>query len=227
MSKLYIVATPIGNLEDITLRALETLKSVDLICCEDTRMTKRLLDRYEINKPLISYHQHSKLAKIDHLVEELRLGKNLAVVSDAGTPGISDPGNVLVSEVVKKLGEEVTIIPIPGPSALITLASVAGVPTDQFLFLGFLPHKKGRETLFKEIVEEKRTVIFYESPHRIIKTLEKLTEVIGERPLVVGRELTKIYETIYHGSAKEVLARLQKSNEIKGEFVVLVSPHKR
>ena len=226
MPNLYIVATPIGNLEDITLRALRVLKEVDLILCEDTRQTRKLLDHYEIKTPTLSYHQHSKLSKIDQIAEQLQAGKNLALVSDAGTPGISDPGNYLVSKLISsevyKL-EGLKIISIPGPSALTAAASISGLPTDEFIFLGFLPHKKGRETLFREIASSERTVIFYESVHRIVKTLEKLKTMleIKNRQIVVCRELSKVFETVYRGTAEEVLNQL-KPGEIKGEFVVLV-----
>lgn len=227
-AKLFFVATPIGHLADITLRALEILKEVDLIACEDTRETKKLLNHFNIFKPLISYHQHSGDFKIEKILEYLASGKNIAVVSDAGTPGISDPGNVLARVVYERLSEKVKIIPIPGVSALITLASVAGVPTNSFLFLGFLPHKKGRQTLIKEIIKSERTVIFYESVHRISKALEQLKlemenqNLIDKKYLVVGRELTKFFETIYRGNINEVIAKLS-ADKIKGEFVVIVS----
>src|SRR3989344_765243 len=181
MPTLYIVATPIGNLEDITLRALRVLKEVDLILCEDTRVTKRLLEKYEIKTPTMSYHAQSKLSKVEKIFALLEEGKNLALVSDAGTPTISDPGCLLVSQIRQHFMsrsnldiEEVKIAPIPGPSAVLAALSISGFPSSEFLFLGFLPHKKGRETLFKEIAVSKRTVVFYESPHRIIKTLESL-----------------------------------------------------
>ena len=223
MSKLYIVATPIGNLEDITLRALRLLKEVDFIVCEDTRQTLKLLNHFAIKKPLISYHQHSRLQKIDYIVGLLRDGRNLALVSDAGTPAISDPGGVLVEKVVEELGDSIQVIPIPGSSALTALASVAGLPVDKFIFLGFLPHKKGRRALFDSIKESDKTVIFYESPHRILKTLTALAEILDkDRQIVVGRELTKKFETIYRGSAAGVLGQL-KNDEVKGEFVVVVS----
>ena len=176
MSKFYIVATPIGNMGDITLRAIETLKNVDLILCEDTRTTKNLLNKYSINKPTMSYHAQSKLAKTDKIFALMEEGKNLALVSDAGTPGISDPGALLVSQISARQDLAVKIIPIPGATALITALSGSGLPTHEFTFLGFLPHKKGRETLFKEIAASKRTMVFYESPHRIIKTLEALVK---------------------------------------------------
>ena len=175
MSKFYVVATPIGNMGDITLRAIETLKNVDLILCEDTRETKKLLDKYNIHKPTMSYHAQSKLSKTDKIFELLEKGKDLALVSDAGTPGISDPGAMLVSQIKSPLrqdlrGEEVQVIPIPGASAVIAALSASGLPTHEFTFLGFLPHKKGRETLFKEIASSKRTMVFYEAPQRILKT---------------------------------------------------------
>ena len=155
---LYIVATPIGNLSDITFRAIDVLKFVDLILCEDTRQTKKLLDHYAISKPLVSYHQHSKIEKIDYIIGELKSGKNLALVSDAGTPGISDPGNMLVEAVLK---EGIQIVPIPGPSAVVTALSASGFPTDTFIFYGFMPHKKGKETLLKQIATSDKVVVFY------------------------------------------------------------------
>ena len=158
--KFYVVATPIGNLEDITFRAVRILKEVDLILCEDTRVTKKLLNKYEIKTPTLSYHQYSKISKIEKIFDLINEDKNIALVSDAGTPAISDPGSFLVSEVKKKFGNKVKIIPIPGASALISALSVSGVIADNFVFLGFLPHKKGRETLFKEIAETKKTVVF-------------------------------------------------------------------
>lgn len=222
MGTLYIMATPIGNLEDITLRALRVLKEVDLVLCEDTRQTVKLLNRYEIHKPLLSYHQHSKVQKVNEIIETLRQGNNVALVSDAGTPGVSDPVGVLVQEVVRALGSSVRIEPIPGPAALTAIISVAGVPTDKFTFLGFLPHKNGRQALFRFIQDSEQTIIFYESPHRIIKTLTSLAELLEPtRRLVVGRELTKQFESIYRGSAQEVLAAVQK-DPVKGEYVVVV-----
>jgi len=216
MATLYIVATPIGNLADITLRALDTLKSVDLIACEDTRVTKHLLDHYQITTPTISYHQHSQVGKIDFLIDHLRQGKNLALVSDAGTPGISDPGGLLVQAAIK---EGIKVEPIPGPSAVATALSVCGFSADKFLFLGFLPHKKGRQTLIKKIQDSECTVIVYESVHRIEKLLNELSGL--DRPIVVCRELTKKFETIYRGSVSEVLERL-KNDKVKGEFVVVI-----
>ncbi|MDP3991226.1 MAG: 16S rRNA (cytidine(1402)-2'-O)-methyltransferase [Candidatus Nealsonbacteria bacterium] len=214
---LYIVATPIGNLEDISKRALRTLSEVDLILCEDTRQTKKLLERYQINTQTLSYHQHSKPAKVDEIVDMLKQGKNLALVSEAGTPGISDPGSKLIAELTKFEDQSIKVVPIPGPSALTAAASLAGFSMDKFIFLGFPPVKNKRQKFFKEMAELKYPVILYESPHRIIKTLISL----GDRQVVVCRELTKKFETIYRGTAKDILNKLGKE-EIKGEFVVIV-----
>jgi len=235
MSKFYVVATPIGNMGDITFRAIETLKNVDLILCEDTRETKKILDKYNIKKPTMSYHAQSKLSKVDKIFELLEEGKNLAMVSDAGTPGISDPGALLVSQIKERQGPSLTspvskaafdveIIPIPGATALITALSACGLPIHEFTFLGFLPHKKGRETLFKEIRDAKRTFVFYESPHRILKTLESLIKFCPDKKVCVARELTKIYEEFKTGTPAEVLEYFQKNKEKqRGEFVVIVS----
>jgi len=228
MSQLYIVATPIGNLEDITLRALRILSEVDFILCEDTRVTKRLLAKYKINKPTISYHQHSKSSKIKYIFDMLISGKDMALVTDAGTPGISDPGNELIAQFLNRVAEvtdhQPQIIPIPGPSAIATILSVAGVHSDSFLFLGFLPHKKGRQTLVQKIVAADLTVVVYESCHRITKFLNELIDNGGDKlKLTVGRELTKIFESIYRGTPTEIIAILeQDKNNLKGEFVVVV-----
>jgi len=229
MSIFSVVATPIGNLRDITLRALEVLKKSDLILCEDTRMTKRLLDHHLINIPTKSYHTHSKLERKEEIVEMLRSGKNLALVSDAGTPGISDPGIELVKYLRQELADDIIagnlkIESIPGPSALTASIAIAGVPCADFTFLGFLPHKKGRETLFKEISQSERTMIFYESPHRIMKTLDSLVQHCPMKKVTICRELTKIFEEVVTGSTLEVKGYFEKNTEkIKGEFVVLVS----
>lgn len=224
MPTLYVVATPIGNLEDITLRAIRILKEVDLILCEDTRVTKTLLMRYEINKPTMSYHAQSKLSKVEKIFTLLEEGKNLALVSDAGTPTISDPGCMLVSQVREKFGDTIAIIPIPGASAVLSALSVSGFPTSEFLFLGFLPHKKGRETLFREIAASKRTVVFYESPHRIIKTLESLKEhLLPKRRMMIAREITKLYEENILGEPEEILMHFAvNTDHLRGEFVVVV-----
>lgn len=224
MSKFYVVATPIGNMGDITLRALEVLKSVDLILCEDTRTTKNLLNKYNINKPTMSYHAQSKLAKTDKIFELLKEGKDLALVSDAGTPTISDPGAMLIKEIKSNLNHGVDVIPIPGATAIIAALSASGMPTHEFTFLGFLPHKKGRETLFREIANSKRTIVFYESPHRILKTLESLNKFCPSKRVCLARELTKVYEEFKTGTPLE-LSKYLLENPIKqkGEFTVLVS----
>jgi 16S rRNA (cytidine1402-2'-O)-methyltransferase len=223
MAILYVVATPIGNLEDITLRALRVLKEVKLILAEDTRVTKKLLMHYGITTPTMSYHANSKLAKLDRIVALLKEGNDIALVSDAGTPAISDPGVELVSA-VRALESEVRVIAIPGPSALTAAVSVSGMPTAQFVFLGFLPHKKGRETLFNEISETDRAVVFYESPHRILKTLTALASHIPDRRIMIARELTKIFESTVYGTPAELLAYFDEhTDEVRGEFVVLVS----
>lgn len=221
MSSLYIVATPIGNLKDITQRALEILKEVDLILCEDTRVTKKLLDYYQIKKPLFSYHHHSKLKKVEYIIQFLKNGKNLALVSDAGTPGISDPGGKLIEKVLEKLKEETKIIPIPGPTALAAGASISGFPMDKFLFLGFPPLKKRRKKFFQEVIASKYPVIFYESPHHVIRTLNELKNLNPQLKIVIGRELTKKFETIYRGTIEDVVKKIEKE-KIKGEFVVVV-----
>jgi len=224
MSKFYIVATPIGNMGDITFRAVEVLKSVNLILCEDTRETKKILQKYDIHIPTMSYHAQSKLAKVEKIFEFLEEGKNLALVSDAGTPTISDPGAMLISKIKERFDDAVLVIPIPGPTAFVVALSASGLPTNEFTFLGFLPHKKGRETLFKEIAEAKRTMIFYESPHRILKTLESLQKFCPNKKICIARELTKIYEEFKTGSPIELLEYLnQNLVKQKGEFVVLVA----
>jgi len=229
MPTLYIVATPIGNLEDLTFRALRILKEVDLILCEDTRVTKKLLDRYGIKTPTLSYHQHSKLQKINYILDLLKQSKNLALVSDAGTPGISDPGNKLINEIVEKV-EMVEIVPIPGASAVTAAASISGFPMDRFLFLGFPPTKRKRKKFFEEVINSKYPVLFYESPYRIIKNLnELLRETRDKRQetrIVVCRELTKKFETIYRGEIEEVIKKIEK-DKIKGEFVVIIEADRR
>lgn len=219
MGTLYIVATPIGNLSDITSRALDVLSSVDLILCEDTRVTANLLTRYNLKKETKSYHHHSTDAVINEIIELLRDGKTLAYVSDAGTPGISDPGNLLVSKVREAL-PDCQIIPIPGASAVISTLSISGFPTDKFLFLGFPPHKKGRKSFFEEVANAEYTVTFYESNHRIKKTITELVAVLeSTRQVVLCRELTKKFETTYTGTIEQI--KDMKISE-KGEFVVVV-----
>jgi len=221
--KLFIVGTPIGNLEDITFRAMKTLQEVDLILCEDTRVTRKLLDHYKITKPTLSYHTHSDIAKIDRVISLLEEGKNLALVSDAGTPGVSDPGSFLVSKVREAL-PEVEIVAVPGPSALAAAVSLAGISETDFTFLGFLPHKKGRETLFKEITISERAMIFYESPHRILKTLESLEKHSPLKKVIIARELTKVFEQVISGTATELIKYFEANpDKVRGEFVVIVN----
>jgi 16S rRNA (cytidine1402-2'-O)-methyltransferase len=225
-TKLYIVATPIGNLEDITLRALRILKECDTILCEDTRVTKKLLNHFDIHKPLVSYHAFSGDAKHEKVFDLLKEGKKLALVSDAGTPTISDPGSRLVAEIRERfLDDVVSIEAVPGASALTGALSVAGVHADSFVFFGFPPHKKGRKTFFDSLAEIEGTVVFYESPHRVIKALEALSERIPEtKKVTIVRELTKIHEEVVQGSASFVLKHfIEHPNTIRGEFVVIVS----
>ena len=222
---LYIVATPIGNLEDITLRAIRILKEVDIILCEDTRTTRVLLNKYEIKTKTISYHAHSTDAKESVIIEMLREGKNLALVSDAGTPTISDPGVLLVSNVRKEFGNDISIVPIPGASALVSALSASGISSAEFIFLGFLPHKKGRETLFKEIAESDRVNVFYESTHRILKTLASLDTYCKDAQVVIAREMTKQFEEFVEGKPKEILEYFTvNKDKQRGEFVVIVKP---
>jgi len=225
--KLYIVATPIGNLGDITLRALEILKSVDFILCEDTRVTGKLLAHFEIKTPTISYHQHSEVKKVNSIISLLVEGKNLALVTDAGTPGISDPGNELISRITYHNNStieqynNITILPIPGASAATVALSISGFDTSKYVFLGFPPHKNKRQKFFKEVAEAEHTVVFYESNHRIKKCLDELNQVLGRDALLcVCRELTKKFESIYRGTIEDIL--LMKIPE-KGEFVLIIS----
>lgn len=225
IGSLYIVATPIGNLEDITLRAIRILKEVDYILCEDTRTTQVLLNKYDIKTKTMSYHAHSTENKESVIINLLKNGKNLALVSDAGTPCISDPGVMLVKNVKKEFGNNINIIPIPGASALVSALSASGVSSSEFVFLGFLPHKKGRETLFKEIAHSKRVIVFYESTHRILKTLSSLIEYAPTFKLVLGRELTKQFEQFVEGTPEEVLLYFTiNKDKQRGEFVVIVEP---
>lgn len=216
---LYMVATPIGNLEDITARALSVLRDAHTIYCEDTRVAKKLLGRYEIDTPTKSYHQHSGEHKVSEILSLLDDGCDIAVVTDAGTPGISDPGNRLVAQVAAH-NSEIAIVPIPGASAVITGLSVSGFPTDSFLFLGFPPHKKGRQKFFQTVADASYTVAFYESCHRIKKCLSELANVLDKkRQICICRELTKKFESVYRGTIDELL--MQEIPE-KGEFVVIV-----
>jgi len=218
---LYIIATPIGNLKDITLRALEVLQVVDIVLAEDTRVSQKLFAHHNINTKLISWHQHSTDKDFSKLAKYFEEDKNIALITDAGSPGVSDPGGKLIELVLNNF-PNIDIIPIPGVSALTTIISVAGIAMDKFLFLGFLPHKKGRQTLITEIKDSKRPVIFFESVHRILKALEQLSDC--DKQLIVGRELTKKFETIYRGTAQEILAKLSNDkSQPKGEFVIIVN----
>lgn len=219
---LYVVGTPIGNLEDITLRALRTLKECDVIFCEDTRVTAKLLTRYNIEKPLVRCDEKQELVASKKAIALLTEGKSVALVSDAGTPAISDPGSRLVSELRRTLGSAFSIVPIPGPSAVAAALSVSGVDTREFVFLGFLPHKKGRQTALKEIAASSHTVVLYESPHRILKLCRELSEQIGDRIVVVLRELTKSFESTYVGTLADISSRLEEEHHDRGEFVVVV-----
>jgi len=217
---LYIVSTPIGNLEDITLRALRTLKEVDVICAEDTRTSGKLLKHFDISTPQTSFHAHSTDKKREAIIRRLREGESAALISDAGTPGISDPGWTLIRDCV---AQGIQVSPIPGASAVLAGLVGSGLPMDKFMYLGFLPLKKGRQTLFTRLAEEQRTVVFYESARRIIKTLHQLSEYLAPTTqVVIARELTKLHEEFLRGTLAEVLEDLEKRNVIKGEIVVLV-----
>jgi len=216
---LYLVPTPIGNLGDITLRALEVLKSVDLILAEDTRTSGILLRHYNISKPLQSFHIHNEHKALASVISRLEKGETIALVSDAGTPGISDPGFLLVRECVKN---NLSVECLPGATAFVPALVKSGFPTDRFVFEGFLPHKKGRQTLLKQLAEEERTIVFYESPHRLVKTLEQIREFFGsERIVSVSRELTKLHEETFTGEIGEVISHFT-AKEVKGEIVLIV-----
>ena len=225
MGILYIVATPIGNLQDITIRALEILKEADLILCEDQRVTRKLLAHYQINTRTSSYHQHSNLQKLHYIINFLQNGKKIALVSDSGTPGISDPGEKLIAQALKEC-KNLIISPIPGSSALVSAASISGFPMEKFLFLGFPPTKKKRKRFFEEIGKSKYPVIFYESPYRILKTLNELDETIRKFhtksiQIAACRELTKKFETVYRGEIGKVIEKI-KEEGARGEFTVVV-----
>jgi 16S rRNA (cytidine1402-2'-O)-methyltransferase len=218
---LYLVGTPIGNLEDITLRALRTLKEADLIACEDTRQTAKLLNHYGIERPVVSYHEHNELTRSAELIVHLERGDNVAMVSDAGMPGVSDPGYRLVHLAVR---HHIRVVPIPGASAFLSALVASGLPTDSFHFAGFLPAKGGaRRTTLESIVNSQRTEIFYEAPHRIVDTLRELVTTLGDnRPVVVAREVTKLHEEFLRGHASEVLAALERRGDIRGEITILI-----
>jgi 16S rRNA (cytidine1402-2'-O)-methyltransferase len=217
MPALYVVATPIGNLEDITLRAIRTLKEAKLIAAEDTRKTRQLLSAYDIKTPATSYHEHNKLAKLDYILEKLK-SDDVALVSDAGMPGISDPGYELISAAIRN---NIPVIPIPGPSVLITALVASGMPTDSFVYLGFLPHKAGeRQRFLQNSKDDRRTLILFESPHRISDSLKDMLSVLGDRKIAVCRELTKIYEEIYRGTIKQAIEHFARP---RGEFTLVIS----
>jgi 16S rRNA (cytidine1402-2'-O)-methyltransferase len=219
MGKLYIVPTPIGNLEDITLRALRILKESDAILAEDTRVSAKLLSHYEIKKPLLAHHQHNEHKTVDWIASRIQAGETIALISDAGTPGISDPGFLLVRECIKQ-GIEVDCL--PGPTAFVPALVQSGLPCDQFIFLGFMPQKKGRQTRFKNLANEARTMVFYESPYRLVKFLEEAGEHWGkERRVCVSRELTKMFEENFRGTAAEAHQHFT-SKTVKGEIVIIV-----
>ena len=222
--KLSIVATPLGNLGDITARAKQVLTEAVVVLCEDTRVTRPMLTHFGITTPTESYHQHSGGTRIQAIAERLERGEHMALVTDAGTPGISDPGNFLISELVAQLGEAVEIVAVPGPSAVVAALSISGMPTERFLFLGFPPHKKGRQTFMREVAASEYTTVFYESNHRIAKCLQELEAILEhDRSMCVMRELTKKFESVYRGTIQEILA---KKIPPKGEFVVIVSGKK-
>lgn len=220
---LFIVPTPIGNLEDITLRAIRILKEVDLIIAEDTRQSIKLLNHYGIKKPIQSYHMHNEHKVLQQYIKELLEGKNIALISDAGTPAISDPGFLLVRESLKN---EIKVDCLPGATAFVPALVKSGLPTDSFCFEGFLPEKKGRQTMLKKLCEEERTIILYESPHRILKTLNQFIEYFGaDRQISVSRELTKTFEETVNGTVQEVLTHFE-NNTVKGEFVIVINGKK-
>ena len=219
--KLYIVSTPIGNLKDITLRAIEVLKEANLIAAEDTRHTKILTSHYDITTPLTSYFQYNKVRKADYLLQQLKDGKNIALVSDSGTPGISDPGFVIIR---KALENDIDVVPIPGPSAFLTALSVSGMPTNKFVYEGFLSNKSSqRRKRLKELAKEKRTVIIYESPHRILKTLKDMLEILGDIDIVCARELTKKFEEMRREKVSVCLEHFSNT-KVLGEFILIFHP---
>lgn len=218
---LYLIATPIGNLEDITLRALRILREeVALIACEDTRQTRKLLDHFEIRKPLVSYHEHNEAARSQELAEALARGESVALVSDAGTPLVSDPGYRVVTAAID---HGFRVVPIPGPSAVLAALAASGLPTDQFRFVGFVPAKTAaRRSMLQELASEQVTVICYESPHRILESLIDIAEILGDRPVVLARELTKIHEEFLRGTAATIRTQLEQRGSIRGEITLVI-----
>ncbi len=219
---LYIVSTPIGNLKDITLRALEILKEVDFIACEDTRVTVNLLHHYEIKREMLSLNAVNESSKIDSIINRILSGESCALVSDAGTPGISDPGKRLIASTI---GKNITVVPVPGASALLTALTISGLPADSFIFEGFIPQKKGRQKKLTEISQEERAVVIYESVYRIEKLINELNQFIPDREIAVCRELTKKFEEVWRGKPSEILNSLP-GKTIKGEFVIVIAPSK-
>lgn len=217
---LYLVATPIGNLEDITFRAIKTLRDADLVACEDTRHTRKLLDHFEIRKKLVSYHEHNEIERAEELIEMLRAGSDVALVSDAGTPIVSDPGYRIVSLAAR---EGIPIVPIPGASAALTALAASGLPSDSFVFLGFLPQKSARRRqAIEKIRDLDSTVVLYESPHRVLDTLDELRASLGDRPIVAAREMTKLHEEFLRGTAQSIREALAGRPSVKGEFTIVI-----
>jgi 16S rRNA (cytidine1402-2'-O)-methyltransferase len=222
MSRLYVIATPIGNLDDFSPRAVAALMESSLVLCEDTRVSRKLLNHFEVPAATTSYHEHTSMGKLQALVKRIDQGETMALVSDAGTPGVSDPGARFVAELVRVSQGQVRVVPIPGPSAVTALLSVSGFPADAYVFHGFPPHKKGRNTYWKIVADEKRTSVFFESPHRVEKAMEELSALCDpHRKIVIGRELTKMFESVRYGEMKDAPALL-RSEPIKGEYVIAV-----
>lgn len=218
--KLFVVPTPIGNLKDITLRAIETFNQVDVVIAEDTRVTVKLLNHLEIKKPIVSFHANNEHQRVSELIERMVQGENMALVSDAGTPGISDPGFLLVRECISN---GIDVETLPGPTAFVPALVNSGLPCERFVFEGFLPHKKGRQTRLSQLAEEKKTIVLYESPHRILKTLNQLADVVGkDRQVSVSRELTKLHEETVRGTLEQVIEHYNQAT-IKGEFVIVLA----
>jgi len=219
---LYIVATPIGNLEDITLRAIRILKEVDLIAAEDTRHTLKLLNHLEISKPMISYHRHNEEIRVEGLINQLKEGKNIAIVSDAGTPGICDPGEIIIKKCIE---ENIKVVPIPGACAMINALIVSGIDTDEFIFIGFLPlNKKNRKNKLEEIKNSNKTIILYEAPHKLKNTLNDLKDILENREIVIAREITKIHEEYIRGTADDILKIV---DNLKGEMIIVIEKNKK
>ena len=223
VGSIYVVSTPIGNLADISLRAIDILKTVDLIACEDTRQTAKILNHYRIKNKMTPYHDHNKEYKTSSLIELIKKGNSIALVSDAGTPGISDPGFYLIQEAIKN---DINISPIPGPSALTAATVASGMEIDRFLFEGYLPRKKGRLKRLKELAAYKVTIVIFEGPHRILKSLRDLRDAFGDRKAAIGREMTKVHEEFIRGNLSDLIANFNERKP-KGEFVILIEGNKK